>query len=180
MTPEEIDAEWLMARARGEHYPHPDPERAASYERLEQALRELPFPKREGWEEAFWVMLAHEAYLGTSGKMGDSDEIVFDTDNKVYGGDIAPGRIVHLSFGPERAFTPKAMAVNPEDAPFFEVHEFKVGLYSQLPTEGPFKATDEIMAPYGDRCEPGYQIRLAVKNVSDVPRRFRATVTGSY
>jgi hypothetical protein len=51
-TPEdERDEAWLLARMRGEPAAHPDPERAAAYERLEQSLKALPVPSaREGWQ----------------------------------------------------------------------------------------------------------------------------------
>jgi hypothetical protein len=46
-----LDEAWLLARARGEPFEHPDPERAAAYVRLEQALAELPLSKApEGWK----------------------------------------------------------------------------------------------------------------------------------
>lgn len=39
---DERDEAWLLARARGEATEHPDPKRAAEYERLEGALAVLP------------------------------------------------------------------------------------------------------------------------------------------
>ncbi|HEU4532619.1 MAG TPA: hypothetical protein VFS00_00830 [Polyangiaceae bacterium] len=43
MAPADVDdGAWLLARERGEAAPHPDPERARGYERLERALAQPP------------------------------------------------------------------------------------------------------------------------------------------
>lgn len=48
---DEVDRAWLLARSKGEHVEHPDPERAASYVRLEQALAALEPPRPgAGWQ----------------------------------------------------------------------------------------------------------------------------------
>ena len=45
------DVAWLEARARGEHYPHPNAARGAAYVRLEGALAALPAPaSTPGWQ----------------------------------------------------------------------------------------------------------------------------------
>jgi hypothetical protein len=46
------DEAWLLARARGESIEHPDPEHAAGYARLEDAIRSLPGREPPpGWRE---------------------------------------------------------------------------------------------------------------------------------
>lgn len=50
------DEDWLLTRARGEHAEHPDPARAASYERLEGALAKVPPPAPpDGWQDGVWA-----------------------------------------------------------------------------------------------------------------------------
>jgi hypothetical protein len=47
-----VDEAWLFARAKGSPEAHPDPERGASYVRLEQALGALPLRTPPGsWQD---------------------------------------------------------------------------------------------------------------------------------
>jgi hypothetical protein len=60
--PESEDVAWLLARMRGEPATHLDPERAASYLRLEAALRALPVPTATpGWQEKVLEALRRRA-----------------------------------------------------------------------------------------------------------------------
>lgn len=72
---EGLDEAWLLARARGEPFEHPDPERAAAYLRLEQALAELPLSKApEGWEAKVLEAIASEE--GRSGQAAGAESAV--------------------------------------------------------------------------------------------------------
>lgn len=68
---DERDEAWLLARARGESVEPLEPQRVASYERLEQALRALPAPQAgEGWQAKVLAALDLPAGAEASGKPG--------------------------------------------------------------------------------------------------------------
>lgn len=68
---DERDEAWLLARARGESAEHPDPARAASYERLEKALADLETPGPGGGWQAKVLAKIDEQEKAGAGEAAD-------------------------------------------------------------------------------------------------------------
>lgn len=99
------DMRWLLARARGEEVPPPDPERAASYARLEGALKALPLANApNGWQRRVLAAIASQSgpvpshlVVGPGIRVvmpaltGGPHQAIRDAVYKAYGGNRTPG-----------------------------------------------------------------------------------------
>lgn len=94
------DYRWLLARARGEDVPHPDPTRAAAYARLEEALKALPLIHApDGWQERVLAAIDPRPRLHVvgpgidrmvPGRVADHFAAIGHAVLKAYGGGLLP------------------------------------------------------------------------------------------